>query len=126
MLERHTCQKSIILNYLKNIKTHPTAEQIHQAVKKQLPHISLGTVYRNLNLLRKKGEIQEIFSFSSHFDGDISPHAHFICEKCHKIYDIFDNCSILKKKQTKVGKINKYQIYLYGICKQCDRNCKLS
>jgi Fe2+ or Zn2+ uptake regulation protein len=90
--EKITCQKKTILDFLKSVRTHPTAEEIYQAVKTKLPQISKGTVYRNLNFLAREGKILEIFSNKvSHYDGDISFHSHFICRKCGKIFDIFNN-----------------------------------
>ena len=121
--ERITSQKKIVLDYLKGVKTHPSAEAIYKEVKKKLPHISRGTVYRILNNLKQKDEIQVIETKNrDYFDGDISSHSHFICLNCNKIYDIFDECSkcgILNKKRVKVGKIINYKIHFYGICKQC-------
>ena len=121
MSERLTNQKALILDYLKSVTCHPTAEQVYEQVQKKLPRLSLGTVYRNLNLLRDKGQIQEIQVASSHYDADLSPHAHYICEGCHTIYDLFNCCYHLKNRNTKVGKINKYQIYLYGKCNKCSK-----
>lgn len=121
--ERMTAQKSFVFGYLKSVKTHPTAETVYKEVRKKLPNISQGTVYRVLNNFKEKGEVQTIETKDNlHFDADISDHAHFICENCGKVYDIYDECShcgILKNRKTKVGKINKYQIKFYGICKQC-------
>ena len=123
--ERLTSQKQIILDYLKSVKTHPSAERILLAVKKKLPGISRGTVYRIVNNLKNKGEAQVIpVKGVAHFDGNISPHAHFICQKCNRIFDIFDvckKCNIIKHKKTTVGKITSYQIYFHGFCKYCSR-----
>jgi len=121
--ERLTSQKQIITDYLMSVKTHPTAEQVYLAVRKKLPRISQGTVYRILNGFEEKGLVQTIpAEGKTHFDGDISSHTHFICEKCSNVYDVFDTCSKCKKlenKKTKVGKIKNFKIYLYGICKKC-------
>lgn len=122
--ERLTCQKKIILDYLKSVKTHPSAAAIYLNARKKLPRISSGTVYRILKNLKKKKEIQEIPDRVSRYDGDISSHAHFICQKCRQIFDIFDlceKCRIIKRQKLKVGKINNYQIYFYGICKNCSK-----
>jgi len=122
--ERITCQRKIILDYLKSVKIHPCAEEVYSAVKKRLPHISLGTVYRNLKFLKEKGDIQEIPCRTcevSHYDGDISPHGHFICQKCRRIFDVFEKEDSLKNKKLKVGKVNNYQIYFYGTCKKCSQ-----
>ena len=119
-IERLTSQKKIILDYLKADKTHPTAQGVYLAIKKKLPRISLGTVYRILEGFNGKNQVQKIFSEVSHYDGDLSLHSHFICEKCQKIFDIFDEFNI-KNKKIKVGKIKKYQVYIYGVCKNCQK-----
>jgi len=119
--ERLTNQKRVILEYLKSTKSHPCAKEVYLEVKKKLPQISLGTVYRILNQLKEKGEIKEILTEVSHFDGDTSFHSHFICEKCKKIFDVFEEIPELKNKKLKVGKIKDYQIIFYGICKNCKK-----
>ncbi len=121
--ERMTAQKSFIFGYLKSVKTHPSAEVVYKEVKKKIPNISQGTVYRVLNSFKEKGEVQAIDTKNTtHFDADISDHAHFICEECGNVYDVINECSdcgILKNKKVKVGKINKYKINFYGICRNC-------
>jgi len=122
-MERLTNQKKIIFDYLKKVKCHPSAETVYAEVKKKLPQISFGTVYRILDGFKRNGTILEIpCSCKSHYDGNISPHAHFICQKCKKIFDILKlcgNCNVLRNKRVKIGKINHYQIYFYGYCKKC-------
>lgn len=121
--ERNTAQKSFIFGYLKSVKTHPSAETVYKEVKKKLPNISQGTVYRVLNSLKEKGEVQAIDTKEVvRFDADVSDHAHFVCENCQNVYDVMDECykcGVLKNKKTKVGKINHYKINFYGICKKC-------
>jgi len=121
---KNTAQKSFIFGYLKSVKNHPTAEIVYNNVKKRLPTISQGTVYRVLNNFKAVGQIQAIDTKDNvHYDADISDHAHFICEKCGKVYDVYDECShcgILRKRKTKVGKINSYKINFYGICRKCE------
>lgn len=123
--ERLTSQKQIILDYLKSVKTHPSAEKVYLSVKKKLPRISRSTVYRILNNLREKDKAQVIpVKGIAHFDGDTSSHAHFICVKCHRVFDIFDvcrECAVIRRKRTGVGKIINYKIYFYGLCKYCAR-----
>ena len=117
--ERITSQKIMILDYLKSVKTHPSAENVYLAVKEKLPRISRATVYRILNGLKEKGEIVELnFKKFSRYDGDITSHAHFFCEKCKEVFDIFDKFE-MPKLEKKVGKIKNYKIYIYGICKKC-------
>lgn len=123
--ERLTSQKQIILNYLQSVTSHPTAEDIYLAVKKKLPRISQATVYRTLNNLNDKGMAQVIASGGvSHFDGNAEPHAHFVCQQCRRVFDVFEvceDCNIISKKKTSVGEINYYQIYFHGICYGCKK-----
>ena len=87
---RQTKQKAAILGYLRSVKTHPTAEIVYSAVKKEMPNISLGTVYRNLEEFSKNEIIGKLeVAGRKRFDGDISVHGHFICEKCGRIDDLF-------------------------------------
>ncbi len=123
--ERMTSQKEIILDYIRNTKSHPSAKKVYNETKRALPRISRATIYRILNNLKEKGEVQEISTKDiTFFDGDLSDHSHFICQGCGTVFDIFDECSkcsIIKNKKLKVGKINSYRIYFYGICKKCKR-----
>ncbi|TAN57633.1 transcriptional repressor [Patescibacteria group bacterium] len=118
-MERSTIQKQAVLEYLKGVKTHPSAEIIFSAVRKKLPTISHGTIYRILNTLKQKGEIIEVAKEPARFDADTSPHAHFVCQDCGKIYDVFDKNISLINKKTKIGKVQNFQIYLYGQCRKC-------
>ena len=118
--ERLTSQKRIISEHLKSVTNHPSAEIVYKEVKKRLPQISLGTVYRILASLEKKGEVVEITHDISHYDGNTSPHLHFICERCDRISDIFRKCDVIQcQKLQNVGQINSYKIILYGFCKKC-------
>jgi Fe2+ or Zn2+ uptake regulation protein len=119
-MERRTSQKETIFQYLKSVKNHPTAEEIYLAVRKKLPRISLGTVYRILNNFKEKGEILELAGENNRYDGYIKPHGHFICEKCRKIYDI-DGEFDMQPEKIKIGKVNKYQVYFYGLCNKCKK-----
>ena len=119
-MERNTSQKQIIKEYLCNVKTHPSAEEVYLAVQKKLPTISKATVYRILKGFKENGSVQEIISDVSHFDGNLSPHAHFICNKCHKVFDVFEsNVQIKYKKDIKAGEIDNHQVYFYGLCNKC-------
>jgi Fe2+ or Zn2+ uptake regulation protein len=119
--ERLTSQRQIILDYLKSVKTHPSAEIIYKEVKEKLPRISLGTVYRNLEFLEEKGQIKEIAAEIKRFDGDLTEHHHFICKNCQRIFDVFKKFAGLKLKKTKLGKVQNYQIYFYGLCQKCQK-----
>ena len=87
---RLTHQRRRVLERLKGVTSHPTAEEVYGMVKEEIPNISLGTVYRNLNLLRERGEVLELASGkeASRWDGCPSPHYHFTCQTCGRVYDV--------------------------------------
>lgn len=117
---RYSKQRNAILSYIKSVKTHPTAEDIQSAVREFIPDISLGTVYRNLDVLEKMGEIIKIESrFGKvNYDGDTRPHQHFFCNKCRKIYDL--NLSSCVQECEKLGyKVTRECTVFYGICVAC-------
>ncbi|MGF7185108.1 Fur family ferric uptake transcriptional regulator/Fur family peroxide stress response transcriptional regulator [Desulfitispora alkaliphila] len=121
---RMTKQKKIILEILRNTTCHPTADWIYEQAKKELPDISLGTVYRNLKLLSEVGEIAELNYGSTYrrFDGNAENHYHFACEECDNVYDI--DLPLISKLDHKVeeaigGKVNYHRIEFYGVCKNC-------
>ena len=80
---KYSRQREAIKNYLEGRKDHPTADMVYTAIREVYPNISLGTVYRNLTLLAKQGEISKIScgETSDRFDIRTDPHYHFICEK---------------------------------------------
>ena len=87
---RKTKQKEAILRVLRDMAYHPTADWIYNEVKKEIPNISLGTVYRNLRLLADSGDIMEldICSTLSRFDWRADNHYHFRCENCGRVFDV--------------------------------------
>src|SRR6056297_3643031 len=103
---RMTKQHKAILRVLKNTESHPTADWIYEQVKKEIPNISLGTVYRNLNVLSELGKIQilDYGSTYSRYDGNPKNHYHFRCEKCGRVYDInvdlFDDINKIVNEKT--------------------------
>ncbi len=118
-----TSQRLKILEYLRKVKTHPTAEMVHKAVSKDLPAITLATVYRNLNILALQGKILKFeVNKEYRFDGDICCHQHCICSNCGKIIDIFDKKiseNALKKVDKKKFYADTVGIIFYGKCTDC-------
>lgn len=117
-------QREAIYQFLMEQKNHPTADMIYEGVKKTFPHISLGTVYRNLLLLEETGRIQKIpgNDAKEHYDADISEHPHFICRHCHKVVDLkMDNLEFLHTlaSQSFDGDIEKSQLVFFGCCGHC-------
>jgi Fur family ferric uptake transcriptional regulator len=87
---RITKQRRIILEELRRFQTHPSADEIYASVRARLPHVSLGTVYRNLEILSRRGMIRklEIGGQQMRFDGDLVKHQHIRCIRCGRIDDL--------------------------------------
>ena len=122
---RVTKQKQKILELLTNTKEHPTAEQVYRKLKGRFPRLSLGTVYRNLRILKEQGQIWELdFGTGlSHFDAVAHSHYHFICKNCHKIYDI--KIPAIKELDERVRTMTGFRIYshrleFFGLCDICN------
>ena len=119
---RNTKQREYVLNFLKITKSHPTASDIYDKMKVDFPNLSLGTVYRNLNILIQQKKILKLDFGSTfdHYDGNCEYHSHFICNRCHKIYDIeYDTDNVIKINEMTNHIVEGYQIKYYGICEEC-------
>lgn len=124
MRNRWSRQREIIMTVLKGTKSHPTADWIYQEVRKSLPRISLGTVYRNLKLLKERGEILELQygDGQRRFDGNPENHYHFSCQSCGRVYDVDEPLkSDMEVDLTdKLGFIvTHHRVEFYGLCKDC-------
>ncbi len=121
---RMTKQKKLILDILRRTNIHPAADWIFEQARKEMPSLSLSTVYRNLSLLKKTGEIQELnyLGIYSCFDGNPKRHYHFLCEKCKRIYDFdFPSQHHLEEEANKcIGmKVTGHCLFFYGLCHKC-------
>ncbi|MDD3303834.1 MAG: transcriptional repressor [Clostridia bacterium] len=119
-------QREQILEYVKSVKTHPTAETVYQKVREDNSNISLGTVYRNLDRLSRDGYLLRIkmANDKDRFDGDVSKHYHAVCTHCNQVFDIFTN--YLKDTDDKVSKelnckVLSHDVIFNIICPDCER-----
>jgi Fur family ferric uptake transcriptional regulator len=80
----------LILEELQKTTSHPTAVEVYEAVRRRMPKISLGTVYRNLDLLAGMGKIQklDLGGSEARFDGTAEPHYHVRCVGCGRVDDV--------------------------------------
>lgn len=85
-----TESRKAILSVLSAVELHPTADEVYSIVREQLPKISLGTVYRNLDLLAKHGFIRALATAGEprRYDGMLEEHHHIRCEVCGRIDDV--------------------------------------
>lgn len=119
-------QREAILDYLCHTTSHPTAEEVYTHIKGIYPNISLGTVYRNLALLVEHGQALKIQGDEcDHFDGQTKPHYHFLCDACHRVYDVeMPPFSELEHDAACrfPGKIRGHSVLFYGVCDNCMNN----
>lgn len=122
---RRTRQRHLVYETLKASTAHPTADMVFSEVRKTLPKISLGTVYRNLGVLKEQGLIFEIPgpNHTMHYDANLEPHAHFICENCGVILDIWDcrKPSCRNREQLQDLDIQSWSVEFRGRCQACRR-----
>ena len=119
-------QREAIVTFLKTRKDHPTADVVYQEIRATIPNISLGTVYRNLALLSERGEILRLpcDGKMDHFDADIRPHYHIICNQCGCVKDMdlpySDDMEQLANQQFD-GVITRHSLLFEGLCKDCSK-----
>lgn len=128
---KYSRQRASIKEYLAQTCEHPTADTVYLHVREEYPNISLGTVYRNLNLLADMGEAIKITTPNGgdRFDGRTDPHYHVICNSCGKIFDLELPSSHVTKinqlaNQNFDGQIESHSIIFNGICSHCMEKTK--
>lgn len=121
---RMTRQRKVVLEELRKLNTHPSADQIYKVVRHRLPRISLGTVYRNLEVLSELGEIQklELSGLLKRFDWNTKKHYHIRCVRCSRI----DDAPIAPLNQldnelngATVFEIIGHNLEFTGLCPEC-------
>jgi Fur family ferric uptake transcriptional regulator len=128
---RKTPQRRVILELLLERRWHPTADELFHAVRRRLPRVSLGTVYRNLEILSEAGVIGRIESVAGprRYDGCVEKHTHVRCLRCGSLEDLSFNGpplgDVLKSltggsERTKSGfRITGHRVEFEGICPRC-------
>ena len=121
---KYSRQRESIKEYLNQSCEHPTADMVYMHVKQEYPNISLGTVYRNLNLLADLGEAIKITTplGGDRFDGRTAPHYHFCCTHCGSVIDLdLKELNFVNEEAGKNfdGIIESHSMMFYGTCKDC-------
>jgi len=122
--QRTTQQLTVISAAIQGDHSHPSAEDIYRRVRKILPHISLGTVYRNLQRLVQEGTIQMLFLGErvARYDPTLTEHDHFICQQCGRVEDVWVNrdrqvdfAPLVREGFT----IAAHSLAIHGVCQFC-------
>lgn len=120
---RHSKQRDCILKVLKETVSHPTANLIYDSVRKEIPNISLGTVYRNLSKLSSDGVILKIVTGdgSERYDACCKPHYHMVCRECGNVFDVhMEYLNELDAAAERCGcNVDLHCLTFYGLCKTC-------
>ena len=126
---RSTRQRRLVLEELRKLTTHPTATELHEITRRRLPKISLGTVYRNLELLSRMGLVRKLVTDGggARFEGNDGRHYHVRCIHCARVGDV-GNLPIDPAK-TKPRRLNGYRVLGYhlefvGVCPVCRRRSR--
>ncbi|UCD59265.1 MAG: transcriptional repressor [Candidatus Hydrogenedentota bacterium] len=123
---RMTRQRQTILEEIRKVDSHPSADEIYEMVRRRLPRISLGTVYRNLEVLSDCGMIQKLDLGTSQrrFDGKMDDHYHVRCIRCNRVEDVpVAPASKLEEALRKVSDydITGHRLEFVGLCPKCKK-----
>ena len=124
---RMTKQRMMILEEMQKTFEHPSAFEIYEKVRESLPHISLGTVYRNLEILSAQGHIKklEMVPGQRRFDAGMQDHSHILCVSCGRLDDVpADIDAGLRTAQRRVEDATGFRdigwsVGFHGLCPDC-------
>jgi len=123
---RMTRQRQVILEELRKVNSHPSADQVYERVRRRLRRISLGTVYRNLEILSQLGLIRklDLGGTQRRFDGDLTTHYHIRCIKCGCVEDV--PLEARTNLEDAVRSVTDYRIIghsleFIGLCPRCNK-----
>ena len=122
-----SAKREAIYETLAFTKSHPTAEWVYQHLKTSIPDLSLGTVYRNLNVFKEMGLAKSVgvVNGQERFDVDLSQHPHFICTRCGRITDVpkgrnfIDSNTYDFVSNECAAVVQTHNITFYGLCREC-------
>ncbi len=121
---RVTAQRVEIFKTVFLSKEHPSAETVFQSVRKQLPNISLDTVYRTLASMEQAGVVFRVgLSNKARFDADLTSHYHFVCTHCGEVFDVMPSAQesgpVIPKDIGQIGEVQNINLQFRGLCNGC-------
>lgn len=121
--KRYSRQRELIYQCLMDTDQHPTAEMLYHWLKPDNPSLSLGTVYRNLNLLADEGIITRMPFPVERYDANTEPHPHFRCRRCGQVYDLlgleYDQDLDVKAAACSGHDVERHDMVFAGTCCHC-------
>ncbi len=115
---RYSKQREAVYQVLCATSSHPDVNWIYQEVRKVMPNVSLGTVYRNLAELVSCGRVRRLGVENSveRFDARTDIHAHYVCEQCRSITDVDQNQFDVNHQ---MDGVQRCEVTMYGVCENC-------
>ncbi len=121
--KRYSKQRELIYQAVCSSRQHPTAEMVYQWLKPDNPNLSLGTVYRNLNLLADEGFLTRMPFPIERYDANLEPHTHFHCKRCGGIFDleiVYDPEMDTAAAEKAPGfRVDRHELLFTGLCDRC-------
>lgn len=125
---RFSKQREQIYQLVSGSAAHPTAQDVYDALKPQLPRLSLGTVYRNLHQMALEGRLQEMEGPPARFEANVAPHTHFRCISCGGVSDLRDisyDIALDEAAQRGGRVVLNHNLMFTGYCSACAENRKI-
>ncbi len=121
-----THQRQVIYQAIVGSDEHPTPEAIYERVRRQVPSISLGTIYKNLNTFLEAGLLQEVSLHhgSLRVDARMEPHHHYVCRRCRRITDLDAAAIRPVRVPTTIPAgfhVERQNMEIIGICESCSK-----
>ncbi|NLM84394.1 MAG: transcriptional repressor [Clostridiales bacterium] len=125
--KKHSKKREAILAKIRSMKTHPSAITVYEELRKEIPDLSLGTVYRNLALFREEGKVASVgvVNGQERFDGNTTEHTHFVCTHCGDVMDIDAPLDAHLKEDvaSRYGiAVHSHRLTFFGACARCVRS----
>ena len=125
-LRRNTRQRQVVLEELRKLKSHPTAAELYELARRRLPRISLGTVYRNLELLVRMGVIRKVGTTTTEarFDSETDRHHHVHCVRCGRMADargLPEDAANWAIENVNGYEVQGFRLDLVGVCPDCQQ-----
>jgi len=125
---RSTRQRRLIREVVSGTDSHPTAEWVYAEVRRNIPKISLGTVYRNLQVLVAEGRLRSwTRGGRTRYDADLAPHDHFYCDRCGLLLDLprsTETSAVERRLRARGYLVSERVLEFHGLCRRCRRGTK--
>ena len=122
--QRYSQQRERIYQAVCATKEHPTAQMVYDTLKPEMPKLSLGTVYRNLQQMAEDGRLMELDGPVTRFDGEVRPHTHLRCSHCGCVADgeLAYDVSLDRESIARGWQVTSHNLMFMGICPACAGN----